>query len=147
MLLPDSLEFERKPVPKPQSTSESKSKLPASVQAMLKASMPETPAAIYGSVSTQDIAQYIRESISYNDEAAQIQLAESNVKIVDPIEGDDATRIKHLGQYEVEVSFKGADLVVRRKVSVMEPREESGETLIDPSMPQERASAESLEQR
>jgi len=147
VLLPDSLDFERKPVPKPQSTTESKSKLPASVQAMLKASMPETPTAIYGSVSTQDIAQYIRDSIAYNDEAAQIQLGESNVKIVDPIEGDDATRIKHLGQYEVEVSFKGADLVVRRRVAVIKPREEGAEGAIDPSMHESTSSADVLEHR
>lgn len=147
VLLPDSLEFERKPVPKPQNQTESKSKLPASVQAMLKASMPETPIAIYGSVSTQDIAQYIRESVAYNDEAAQIQLSESNLKVVDPIEGDDATRIKHLGQYEVEITFKGADLTARRRVAVVKPREESAEAIIDPSIAQAASPSEAVDHR
>lgn len=145
MLLPDSLDFERKPVPKP--VTESKSKLPAAVQAMMKASMPVTPTAIYGSVSTQDIAQSIREQVAYNDEAAGIQLGESNVKIVDPIEGDDANRIKHLGQYEVEVSFKGADLIVRRRVAVIAPREGSAESAIDPSIADATNAAEVLEHR
>jgi ribosomal protein L9 len=114
---------------------------------MLKASMPETPTAIYGSVSTQDVAQYIRETIAYNDEAAQIQLNETNVKIVDPIEGDDATRIKHLGQYEVEITVKGADLVVRRKVAVLKPREDLLEAQIDPAIGQAAALSEVVQQR
>jgi ribosomal protein L9 len=114
---------------------------------MLKASMPETPTAIYGSVSTHDVAQYIRESIAYNDEAAQIQLSEANVKITDPIDGDDATRIKHLGRYEVEITFKGADLVVRRRVAVLKPREGSSEAQLDPSLAQEATQSEVVEHR
>jgi ribosomal protein L9 len=114
---------------------------------MLKASMPETPTQIYGSVSTQDIAQHIREAVAYNDEAGQIQLGESNVKIVDPIEGDDAMRIKHLGSYEVEISFKGADLVIRRRIAVVKPRGEV-EASIDPSvMSQGLSSTRSVEHR
>jgi len=114
---------------------------------MLKASMPETPTAIYGSVSTHDVAQYIRESVAYNDEAAQIQVNETNVRIVNPVEGDDATRIKHLGQYEVEITVKGADLIVRRRVTVLKPREESAETSIDPSLAETAVSTSAVEHR
>jgi ribosomal protein L9 len=147
VLLPDFLEFERKPVPKPQSHSESKSKLPASVQAMLKASTPEAPTAIYGSVSTNDVAQYIREAVAYNDEAAQIQINESNLKFVDPEEGDDATRIKHLGQYRVEISFKGAETTIQKGVVVKKPQEEVAEAMIDPSIDQVASSAEFVDHR
>src|ERR1700759_3861294 len=86
VLLPDLLEFERKPVPRAPTQNESKSKLPASVQAMLKANTPEVPTDIYGSVSTQDVAQHIREAVAYNDEAAQIQRSETHLSLVDPLE-------------------------------------------------------------
>ncbi|KIW08389.1 uncharacterized protein PV09_01302 [Verruconis gallopava] len=136
VLLPEVFTFERKPVPKGSGKNDSKSKLPASVQAMLKASIPETPTAIYGSVSTPDVAQYIREAVAYNDEAAQIQLSEANLRFVNPIEGDDATRIKHLGTYEVEISFKGADAPMVKKVVVKSPGQTSNQTAMDPSMEQ-----------
>jgi formylmethanofuran dehydrogenase subunit D len=135
------------PVPKSQGQTESKSKLPASVQAMLKASIPEAPTAIYGSVSTQDVAQYIRETVAYNDEAAQIQINESNLKFVDIEDGDDATRIKHLGQFEVEISFKGTDTTTRKRVMVKKPREEVVEVMIDPSIGQMSSSPEVVDHR
>jgi formylmethanofuran dehydrogenase subunit D len=126
---------------------DSKSKLPASVQAMLKASLPEAPTPIYGSVSTQDVAQFIRDTVAYNDEAAQIQINENNLKFVNPVDGDDATRIKHLGQYEVEISFKGAETTIRKRVSVKKPQEGSTDVLIDPSMDSAASSAEVIGHR
>lgn len=83
--------------------------------------------AIYGSVSTADIAAYIKKNIGYNDEAAQIQISEKDIVFIGLPEGEDSTRVKHLGQFEVEISYKGADNTLKKKVFVVEPRNDDPE--------------------
>ena len=75
--------------------------------------------AIYGSVSTQDVAQSIRSEISHNDEAARVSVFEDDVKFLNVSEGEDGRRVKKLGQFEVEISQKGTDRTLRRSVIVL----------------------------
>lgn len=148
VLLPTNLEFTRNPVQR--APSENKSRLPASVQHLLKASTPEGPVAIYGSVSTSDIATFIKEHIAYNDEAAQIQISDSNVKFVGLPSEEDASRVKHLGEFEVEISMKGAEATLNKRILVVKPRDgtpQSEPSAVDVSMVEPGSSEEALEHR
>jgi len=74
---------------------------------------------IYGSVTTADIATSIRALLAHNDEAARITLSADNIKFVDLANSDDHTRVKHLGDFTIEISVKGTESPVRRKVHVV----------------------------
>lgn len=107
--------------------------------------MPEVPDAIYGSVSTSDIVQSIREAIAHNDEAAQILINENNIELQDLQEGDDATKFKHLGQYKVEITMKGAETTVMRRITIRKPREQLTDASIDASIEQASATTDAAE--
>ena len=77
------------------------------------------PIAIYGSVSTTDIANNIKEYVAYNDEASRVTLSDNDIRFVGVSELEESTRVKHLGEYEIEISIKGTEGRVRRKVQVL----------------------------
>lgn len=87
--------------------------------------IPAAPAAaasaIYGSVSTADIANNIKALIAENDEAAKIVFAEEDVAFVNlagqPVA--EADKLKYVGEYGVEIKIKGADAAVTKTVRVL----------------------------
>ncbi|KAL1301708.1 hypothetical protein AAFC00_005917 [Neodothiora populina] len=104
-----------------------------------------TGAPIYGSVSTSDIANTIKSTLAQNDEASKITFSDDEVRFVhhssttaaaagsnnnNPAAGGGAgagadetevNKVKHLGEYEVEIRIKGAGDVpaVRKHVRVL----------------------------
>lgn len=84
--------------------------------------------AIYGSVSTADVANTIKAVLAENDEAAKIVFAEDDVRFVNvSLDGQAAIetdKLKNLGEFEVEVRIKGVDTPVRKTVRVL-PQESS----------------------
>lgn len=84
--------------------------------------------AIYGSVSTADVANSIKAVLAENDEAAKIVFAEDDVRFVNvSLDGQAAIetdKLKNLGEFEVEVRIKGVDTPVRKTVRVL-PQESS----------------------
>lgn len=84
--------------------------------------------AIFGSVTTQDIANHVRESLAHNPEASRVLVTDFDVRFVipeskaTPVEGevDTEERLKHLGVYEVSISVKGLDDAITRRVKIVE---------------------------
>lgn len=75
------------------------------------------PIAIYGSVSTGDIAVAMKAVLQTNEEASKVVISEQDVRFVDEsVKGED--RVKTLGEFAVEVSVKGAPGAIRRMVRV-----------------------------
>jgi hypothetical protein len=122
VLLPSKLEFIR-PAIEAVETDQYKN-LPKEVADILQQSASTGPVAIYGSVSTTDIANLIKESVSYNDEASRVALSDNDIRFVGVSELEESTRVKHLGEYEIEINMKGADGPVRRKVHVVTQKAE-----------------------
>lgn len=80
--------------------------------------------AIYGSVSTADIAASIKAVLAMDEEGARVVLGPEDVTIVNSKQeehGAEADRIKALGVFDIEVRVKGGE-AVRRTVSV-QPQE------------------------
>ena len=79
------------------------------------------PQAIYGSVTTQDILVAVRATMGSNDEAARVVLQEHDIHFVDlpDIEGAEAGRVKHLGDFTYDIRVKGSETTVRRVVRVL----------------------------
>ena len=79
------------------------------------------PQAIYGSVSTQDVLVAMRSVLAGNDDAARVVLQESDIAFVDlpELEGSEAGRVKHTGDYKVEIWIKGASKAVMRTIRVI----------------------------
>lgn len=128
--------FERLPISdKTGQSPEKSSKATESVQATTKKSLRDGDRlAIFGSVSTMDVANHIRDHVSYNDEAAMIQMSEANVKFIDLPADEDPTRVKHLGEYKVQISFKGTEATLLRKLAVSKPKEQDGDEVVDPAL-------------
>jgi ribosomal protein L9 len=77
---------------------------------------------IFGSVSTADIAQEIKNSVAHNEEAASIILDAENIRVVSRLGEDaDGTRLKALGLYNVEITL-GDGLLLKRMVEVRPER-------------------------
>ena len=98
------------------------SEVPASDEAMPAEA---TPTAIFGSVSTTDIATSLRALLSLKaeegvEDAARVTLAAEDIDII-PIEGLPAAvegpRIKASGEYNIAIRVKG-ESAVRRTVRV-----------------------------
>ena len=74
--------------------------------------------AIYGSVSTHDVLVAMRAAMATNDEAARVHLAEGDIKFVN-VAAEDEHRVKHVGDFTVEIRPKGAENAVRRSIRVI----------------------------
>lgn len=80
--------------------------------------------AIYGSVSTADIAASIKDILAMDEVGARVVLGPEDVTIVNTKHdehGGEADRIKALGNFDIEVRVKGGE-AVRRTVRV-QPQE------------------------
>lgn len=123
ILVPRHIIFNRTPIesetpaaPEPARIRAASSAAADLAAASMSPSKPK-PVAIYGSVSTSDVVSSIKESLAENDEAARVVLTEGDVKFVG-LDETDAVRVKHLGDYEVEIQVKGAGSPVKRTVRV-----------------------------
>jgi hypothetical protein len=76
----------------------------------------ETKKAIYGSVSTADIASTIRAVLAEDAEGSRIVLGPEDITFA--METEEKDRVKHLGTFEVDIRVKGAPEAVRRKITV-----------------------------
>jgi ribosomal protein L9 len=74
--------------------------------------------AIYGSVSTADIAATLKAALAHNDEAARVILNEADIRFVTNTEEGDAQRVKELGVFKVEIQVPGAAAPLVRNVRV-----------------------------
>ena len=81
---------------------------------------PTEPQAIYGSVSAHDVLVAMRAAIADNDEAARVILTEDDVKFVDlpTSEETGGGKLKHVGDFVVEMKVRGAEKSVRRAVKI-----------------------------
>jgi hypothetical protein len=73
---------------------------------------------IYGSVSTVDIVATIKSALAHNDEAARVILTENDVRFVEGHVEGDASRVKQLGTFKVEIMVPDADSPIIRTVRV-----------------------------
>ncbi|KAF1812941.1 hypothetical protein P152DRAFT_481820 [Eremomyces bilateralis CBS 781.70] len=112
--LPARLTFIRTPIP---STSPSTEPSPPTG--------PGTP--IYGSVSTTDVLVAIMDAIKQDEEASKVVLSLDNLRFVDRA-ADDATKVKQLGEFVVEVNLRGETEAIRRVVVVRSSAGGKGET-------------------
>ncbi|KAK5107104.1 hypothetical protein LTR62_001852 [Meristemomyces frigidus] len=83
----------------------------AAAAALLKPKAPIGPQAIYGSVSTQDILVAVRAEMARNDEAKMVVLREEDIKFVDlpADEAGEGDRVKHVGDFAVEIKYRGVE--------------------------------------
>jgi hypothetical protein len=121
VLLPSKMEFKRPVVDGAKQGHKAPSQIPSEVAAILSLAKDKAagPVAIYGSVSTADVAAYIKEYVAYNDEASQVVLHENDIRFVGISQLEESSKVKHLGEYDVEISIKGSEGVIGRKVVVL----------------------------
>lgn len=74
--------------------------------------------AIYGSVSTADLVSTIRGALAHNDEAARVILNEADVKFISGHDEGDASRVKRLGTFKVEIQLPGSEGVLVRNIRI-----------------------------
>jgi hypothetical protein len=90
------------------------------------ASKPKAHAdAIYGSVSTSDVVTTIRGALAHNDEAARVILNEADVAFITGHEEGDASRVKQLGVFKLEIQLPGAAEPLVRNVRIRERTSEA----------------------
>lgn len=79
------------------------------------------PAPIYGSVSALDVLQAVRATMARNDEAARVVLHEEDITFVDlpETEHSEAGKVKHIGDFTVEIKVRGSDAVIQRTVRIV----------------------------
>ena len=78
------------------------------------------PTAIFGSVSSSDIAESVKALLSETEEGARVVLGPEDITIIREKgeESDvEADRLKVLGEFEVAIQVKGGD-AVRRRISI-----------------------------
>ena len=89
------------------------------------ASKPKAAAnGIYGSVSSADIVATIKAALAHNDEAARVVLSENDVRFVSGHDEDDASRVKQLGTFKVEIQVPGAAQPLVRNIRVRARKDE-----------------------
>lgn len=77
--------------------------------------------AIYGSVSTADIAESIKAILAESEEGARVVLSSEDITIITEggnVPGAEADRLKALGEFDVDIRVKGGE-AVRRFISVL----------------------------
>lgn len=122
-LVPKTITFYRIPIPAPPSNTASISPLVAVAAAQ---ETPQGPLAIYGSVSTKDIASSIKSCISADEDGAQINIEPAHVTVLGL--KDEINKIKELGRFEVKVSIGNSDLEhITRSVEVLPSEEKTQE--------------------
>ncbi|KAL1650321.1 hypothetical protein SLS58_001136 [Diplodia intermedia] len=79
----------------------------------------DTRVRLHGSVSTADIVTFVKTQLEDNEEGSRVVLSERDVQFLGGTEPNDDTRIKYLGDYEVEIKIKGTEGGVRRKLRIL----------------------------
>ena len=92
-------------------------KAAVSVAAGGKTSSKPLEIGIYGSVSTTDIALQLKASLAKDDRGALVKISPEDITFVDELEDD--TRVKHLGDFQIDIKPKGAPSSIRRTVCVI----------------------------
>lgn len=124
--IPETLVFYRKPIPAPAPPPPARSVSPLVSSANADATHdPNTPLAIYGSVSATDVAGHIKGLLAGDPHGSRIVLGPEHIRFLGL--ADDADRIKALGRWKVEISSGGTGLGPVRKVVEILPLE-AGET-------------------
>lgn len=118
-LIPETLNFFRKPIPAPAPPREARAKISPLVASANESNAnpaPDTNAtlAIFGSVSPVDILSTIKARLVEDTEGRRLVLEPENIRILGLGEGAD--RIKALGRWEIEISVGGVRLEPVRKV-------------------------------
>ncbi|KAK6333257.1 hypothetical protein TWF718_011078 [Orbilia javanica] len=98
--------------------------LPSTIRFYRSTITPQTTS-LHGSVTTTDVANAIKliSSASALKDANRVVVSAENISL--GTEETGAVRVKELGEYEVVISFRGADEVIKRTVTVV--REEGDE--------------------
>ncbi len=120
--------FYRKPIPAPAPPPPARSVSPLVSSASADAAHdPNTPLAIYGSVSATDIVGHVKGLLAGDPHGSRIVLEPEDVRFLGL--ADDADRIKALGRWRVEIASGGTGLEPVRKVVEILPLEagEAGE--------------------
>ncbi len=73
--------------------------------------------AIFGSVSTADIAASIRGLLAEDAEGSRIVLGPEDISFA--IATEESDRVKHLGQFDIDIKLKGSSKFVRRAINVV----------------------------
>lgn len=119
-LIPQTIEFARAPIEAPETPVQKRS------PSLRPLSQPSTAAsvatvegkkAIFGSVSTSDIAASIRELLAKDAEGSRIVLGPEDISFA--IATEESDRVKHLGQFEVDIRVKGSPKALRRTINVV----------------------------
>ncbi|KAG9563406.1 hypothetical protein KCU77_g17924, partial [Aureobasidium melanogenum] len=140
MLLPPVMDFRRRPqesaAPVPETpaapvkkergfSSAAADLLAAQAAPATTSSSSATP--IFGTVSNADVVSRIIHLLSENQEASRIVLSAEDVKFVNLSSqtAAEADKIRHLGEYKLEVRVKGGETPVERLVRVLPIETES----------------------
>lgn len=120
-LLPRKVEFYRTVVPTPELEDRISPSVPRSstVSAAARAGKAPVPVAktnIYGSVSTSDIATNLKAVLAEDTRGVRILFNAEQISFVEETEEKD--RVKHLGEFNIEIRLKGASESVRRKIQI-----------------------------
>jgi hypothetical protein len=91
-------------------------KAAVSIAAGGKTSIKPLQTGIYGSVSTTDIALQLKSSLAKHERGTLIGISPEEITFVDELE--DASRVKHLGDFQIDIKLKGAPTAIRRTVRV-----------------------------
>lgn len=119
--LPSTIDFSRQVIEQDQSESKQQGASSAAdiMNAAMMASKPKPlKDAIYGSVSIADVIATIKSALAHNDEAARVILNENDVSFVTGHDKDDASKVKQLGVFKVEIRVPGAEKALTRTIRV-----------------------------
>ncbi|KAF2097573.1 hypothetical protein NA57DRAFT_58149 [Rhizodiscina lignyota] len=127
IFIPARIDFYRQPIEAEPAPAEDRTPAVSAAASILSAaaasekSKTSASASIFGSVSTSDVATSIRAVLAENDEAGRIVLSDDDVQFVRQTVtiSEEKDRVKHLGEFEVEIHIKGAPEAVKRIVRVL----------------------------
>ena len=118
-LIPQTIEFARAPIEAPETPAQERSPSlrPLSAASTPGAATVEGKKAIFGSVSTSDIAASIKELLAQDAEGSRIVLGPEDISFA--IVTEESDRVKHLGQFEIDIQIKGSPKALRRTINVV----------------------------
>jgi ribosomal protein L9 len=121
-VIPQNIEFYRSPIATtPAALQRHSPSIPAASAisaAALEAARLQAPqkTSIYGSVSTTDIVENLKAILAQDGKGSRVVLTPEDIVFVNQEEEKD--RVKHLGDFEVDIKVKGATTAVRRNIAV-----------------------------
>jgi ribosomal protein L9 len=75
---------------------------------------------IYGSVSALDIIKYIKTKLDESPDGARVvPLSSEDIRFTSTLSEVEPERIKHLGEFEVEIKLKGSQEPILRTIKVL----------------------------